>query len=318
VIILELARRSVPVLILDRTGEYHAAMGGSQRVTYLQPGENLTIPLFRLIEGKDSERQVEEWISLLEHFWRVSYNAEMSPLQARIVREVLREHYRGTKETFTISRLVEKLVRLEKEAQGLSGWAESIEAVISRLYQLTVEKVGDTFDRSYETFEVSKIFEQGITILDLSKLWDDRAKNLLSQIVLKMVYDATREMTMTSAVRLVVIVDEAQHLAPRDRRYTSIPELCAIELRKYGLGLVMIASRPTFLSENIIANSNTVICHMINNHDDIETGLGYFNWSRSSDYLRDRLRGLSVGYGFLRVNHPAPSKPLYCTVAYVP
>ena len=49
-----------------------------------------------------------------------------------------------------------------------------------------------------------------------------------------------------------------------------IVERFAVELRKYGIGLVTIATRPTMISKNILANSNTIINHCLFYEDDVK------------------------------------------------
>ena len=58
-----------------------------------------------------------------------------------------------------------------------------------------------------------------------------------------------------SAISLAFVIDEAHHVCPNKRDYVSIPERCAMELRKYGFSLMTIATRPCLVSPNIIANS---------------------------------------------------------------
>ena len=91
---------------------------------------------------------------------------------------MLLQHYQGTTETLTISGLISKLRAYEKHVGNLNGWSESIEALVSRLWPMTVEGVGEALDRSYETFRIDEFLEPGLKVLDLSKLRDDRAKNL--------------------------------------------------------------------------------------------------------------------------------------------
>jgi type IV secretory pathway VirB4 component len=314
----ELDELGVPTVVLDRTGEYAEAFAAKAGVKSLTPGENLVTPIFKLIDKADREgvlSQIEDWVSLLDHFNHVSNSAGLSPLQARILREVLLQHYQGASQTLTISGLISKLRAYEKHAGNLNGWSESIEALVSRLWPMTVDGVGEALDRSYETFRIEEFLEPRLKILDLSKLRDDRAKNLLSQVLLKHLNVAVRSRGQTAELRVVVVIDEAQHLAPNERGYISLPENFAIELRKYGLSLVTCASRPSLVSPNIIANSNTVISFMLNNMLDIETVAGFFVGGTRDNHIRDMLRQLPVGEAMLQLNHPVPKSPARCRVA---
>jgi Helicase HerA, central domain len=310
----------VPTVVLDRTGEHAQAFAGIHGVKILTPGDNLVTPTFKIADmsGRDDIlSQIEDWVSLLDHFNHVSNSAGLSPLQARILREVLWQHYQGTTETLTISGLISKLRAYERRVGNLNGWSESIEALVSRLWPMTVEGVGEALDRSYETFGIDELFDPRLKILDLSRLRDDRAKNLLSQVVLKHLNVAVRSRGQTAELRVVVVIDEAQHLAPNERGYISVPESFAIELRKYGLSLVACASRPSLVSPNVIANSNTVISFMLNNTLDIETVAGYFVGGTRNDHVKDTLRQLPVGEAMLQLNHPVPRSPARCRVTCV-
>jgi hypothetical protein len=317
VICHELDELGVPTVVLDRTGEYAEAFGSFPGVKILTPGGNLVAPIFKLTDKPTPDgigSQIEDWVSLLDHFNHVSNSAGLSPLQARILREVLWRHYEGTARTLTISGLISKLQDYERQVSRLNGWGESIEALVSRLWPMTVEGVGEALDRSYENFKIDEFLEPRLKILDLSKLRDDRAKNLLSQVLLKHINVAVRSRGQTGELRLVVVIDEAQHLAPNERGYISVPENFAIELRKYGLSLIMCASRPSLVSPNIIANSNTVISFMLNNMLDIETVAGYFVGGTRDDHVKDMLRQLPVGEAMLQLNHPVPKSPARCRV----
>jgi len=312
IICTELQRLHVPTLVLDRTGEYAGSIGRSQEANILTPGKNLTIALFkRREEGGGAiafplDAQIEEMVSLLDHYNHVSYAGGLSPLQARVLREVLDEYYHGTTQTLTVSGLISKLREYEEGVAEFRGWPESVEALVSRLWPLTVGSMGEALDRSYETFSVDDLFKPQLSVVDLSVVPDDRAKSLFSQVVLKEIYDAVKRGEMTDKLRLVVVIDEAQHIAPNEKGYISIPEKAAIELRKYGLCLALCATRPSLISPNIIANSNTLISFMLNNEEDIETVAGFFVGGSRDGHLKDNLRKLPVGEALVQLNHPQP------------
>jgi uncharacterized protein len=308
-----LAHHRVPTVILDRTGEYaDSSTDLAADAVVLKPGENLSIALFGLEEGADAPSQIVSWLSMLNHFYWVTYQQGLSPLQSRVFRTVLSDHYHGTRKVLTISDVILLMEALLK-TKSLSGWPEAIEAAISRLSPLTVSRVGATFNRSYSTFKVGQLFEPKLTIIDLSVLPDDSGRNLLSQVVLKQVYEETRKRGKSSgdAISLAFLIDEAHHICPNRRDYISIPERCAIELRKYGFSLITCATRPILVSPNIIANSNTLISHMLNNSGDIEEA-GSFFMGRPT--ISDSLRRLAVGEAMLQINSPKPLNPIRCRI----
>ena len=306
ILVYELAKLGIPIFILDRTGEYaHDFDGLLNPLTVLSPGESLRLSLFELESGRDVDEQIEDWISLLNHYTLTTYGGALTPLQMRVLRECLASHYKHSKETLVLSQLVEML-RKSEESFVLHGWAESVEAVISRLSFLTSGKFRKTFDCMHGTLDLGNLLETS-TIIDLSGLGDDRAKNLVSQIVSKRVYDYVRGLGCSDGVRLVYVVDEAAHLAPQLSGFQgtvglSILDRMAVEMRKYGLSLVTVATRPTNLSGNILANAGILFACALTHFDDRKEAvkdLGVPSW-RFDEYEQILCR-LPVGRALVRL-----------------
>jgi type IV secretory pathway VirB4 component len=307
IICTSLASHGVSTVVPDRTGEYVEILSNLEPIV-LTPSENLTVPPFKFKNDEHLSLQIEDWLSLLDHFfffYLVSYSSTVSPLQARILRSLLSEYYHGTKETLTISRLIAKLDDYERKVEHLGGWAESVEATVSRVHPLTVDLVGRTFNVSFEQSDATPLFQGKLTIVDLSKLPDDRAKNLLSQMITKKVYESIRRRGKTDDLRRVFLIDEAQHLAPNDEEYIRIPDVCAMELRKYGFSLITCTPKPSLFSSNVIA----LISFMLNNRQEIKIVSGFLGgeWEGGS---YPPLRFLPVGHAVLQLDHPAPKDPV--------
>ena len=312
-----LAAEGISTVVLDRTGEYARALNGLDRAKVYGPGDNLAMALFQYDGAASLSSQVEGWIGLLDHYMAVTYRSQVSPLQYRVLREVLGQYYSGTHDTLTISRLISKLEAYEQRVRRISGWEESIEAVISRLVPLTVDLVGRTFDQPYSTLDLGDLFQGSVSVFDMSAIEEDGGKNLLSQMVLKRLYQTMRSGDPTEGVRLVLILDEAQHLAPYGD-YISVPERCAIELRKYGFSLVTIATRPSLISPNILSNCGTIISHVLVNDRDIEAVAGYLLEGSANTAVRHTLRTLSTGWAVVQKNFPTPERPQVCAVGREP
>ena len=301
----------VPFVMLDRTGEHSTALG-KLSIPVLRPGRELVTALFQREPEAPLADQVEGWVDLLNHFTNVTYHVSLSPLQSRVLRETLSQYYSGTSEVLTVTRLVGKLRAYEDRTRDRKGWEESIEAAVSKLMPLTVAAVGKAIDMPYSTLRAEEFLKPGGAVVDLSVLGTDAAKNLFSQVVLKALYERVREAGVTEGPRVVVVVDEAQHLAPNDQHYLSVPEKCALELRKYGFGLVMVAARPSLVSPNVISSCGTVISHTLNNEKDVEAARGYMISADAG--LGNKIRSLPVGYAVVQLNHPAPQGAMLCRV----
>jgi hypothetical protein len=72
---------------------------------------------------------------------------------------------------------------------------------------LTVDLVGRTFNLPYSTADVDALFQGPITVIDMSEMGEDGAKNLLSQLVLKRIYQEIKAQGICEDVRLVTVVD---------------------------------------------------------------------------------------------------------------
>jgi len=137
---------------------------------------------------------------------------------------------------------------------------------------------------------------------------------MVSQVLIKLLISHGKKLGWTKELRFVLMVDEAHHIAPARRDYEGILERYATELRKYGMGLVVMATRPTQVSEDIIANSNTVICHSMTSGKDVDLALNYMVSRLEADKFVSDLRMLDVGECLIQLNDPSTDVPVGCTV----
>ena len=310
----ELSQRRMPTLILDWTGEFREILPKTtDNIAILVPGSNFTLNLFDGTKniGEDSL----DWVDTLDYYAQTSWGAPLTPLQRRILIQTLDE-IAQKKQLITFTQLLNELKSFEKQVLHRTDWTQSIEALISRLQPLTQGISGQVFDQSRTTLNLGTIFEPITTIVDLSILRGDEAKTLLSQLFCKKIYDQVRrEAHHVDETRLVLIVDEAQHLAPQLTNLETtatlgILERYALELRKYGIGIVTIASRPALLSKNIIANANTLICHKLYWQEDVDRvaetlGLVDPNTWRHCEAYKQCLRTLAPGQAIVKLDHHA-------------
>lgn len=296
------------VLVLDRTGEFASSLGHLPGATVYEPGSNLTVSPFTEREpaaspGNASE-DVERAVSLMEHYLQVSIGTGLTPLMARVFREALSYCHESLTPAGGISQIIGTLKAMQMRYRSMKGWAESVEAVISRLHPFSVGRLGGVFDADSPALATKRLFEPGLHIIDLDPLDTDEAKNLLSQTVASQVSAHGRRMGITQELRFVLVVDEAHHTSPNQRNYLSVLERYALELRKYGMGLVVIATRPTLISENILANCNTVICHQMTGSKDIDLALNYMVNRLEEERFLSEFRLLDVGDGLAQLNDP--------------
>ena len=152
--------------------------------------------------------------------------------------------------------------------------------------------------------------------MDLSSLKYEPAKNLLSQILLKQLFQEARRLGRVDGLRQLVVVDEAHNVAPRDPEYQSFLEMIAIENRKYGRGLIVATTSPSQLSEALLRNASIRFCHLLDDGKDIDLMLRFMvNRLEIDRYLAD-VRMLGLGEALIQVSAPKSVPPTRVAVQF--
>jgi hypothetical protein len=293
----ELLRNGVSALVFDRVGEFNVF----DNARVLVPGNNFTVaPL--AFEGDDVASGVEDVVSLFNHFFYTTYFSPLTPLQSRVLRETIESYYYRFDEVMKVSRLVEEIRAVQSKYSRVKGWVEGCEALVSRLYPLSRGVLAKVFDSSSDSL-AENLFS-GLTLVNLSVLPTDEAKNFLTNILCYRIYRIGKRLEPSNRLKLAIFVDEAHNIAPHIPNYIGVLEKIAIELRKYGISLTTVSTRPTLISKNIIANSNLIIAHSLTSNEDIKLVLNYMvNELEQESYIHD-MRTLDVGEAFVQANLP--------------
>src|SRR2546427_7492545 len=118
----------------------------------------------------------------------------MTPLQSRFLREALLKCYRSFRKAVTVSELLTQVRLIQETSKYLKGWAESVEAIFSRLYPFTTGTLAKVFDSEKPTLSPEAVFTVGVHVVNLGALATDDAKNLLSKVLIKDVFDYGRNL----------------------------------------------------------------------------------------------------------------------------
>src|SRR5437899_6089460 len=182
VLVNELLKQKVPVMVLDRTGEFADALRALQGVIIYEPGGKLAVSPFTSSDRNPSDG-VEGAVSLMEHYLHVSIGSGMTPLQSRILREALLKCYRSLRQAVTVSELLNQLRLIQENSKYLKGWAESVEAIVSRLYPFSTGTLAKVFDSEKPTLSPEAVFKERVHVVNLGVLETDEAKNLHRQVL---------------------------------------------------------------------------------------------------------------------------------------
>ncbi len=314
IMVYELSRKRIPTLVLDWTGEYvDSLLARLDNVEVLRPGSNFSIDFFTR-KSEDKEEIVSEWLSTLNYYVYTVWGEQLTALQRRVLLEGLNQLIDVSSPSFKV--LQQKLFELEEsESQfRVAGWIQSIEAVVSRIQPLTYGKSAEIFDNETLKLDFWCFFHERTNIIDLSHL-NEETKVLFCHVFSKKLFDFVKKWFRDSRqLNLVYIIDEAQNIVPQLVRQETLSvlgilEKYALELRKYGVGLVTITSRPSLISKNVMASGNTIITHKLVWKEDVDRmseTLGLIdpeNW-RPSDKFKQLLKTLPIGQALVKIDNP--------------
>jgi len=314
----QLSRLGYSVVLLDRVGEHAEAFAGKQGARVLTPGKDLFFHVLTAEQSiEDPGEATEDVLDTISHYFAVSFGERATPLQQRILRELLLSFLTSNLtpgDPLSVKGFLAMVRRYEQLRKSVKGFAESCESLVSRLYPLTVGRVGSAFDESKDGFSAEGLFQPGAHVVDLSPLRYEPAKDLVSQVIVKQLYQAARRTGPSGDLKQLIAVDEAHHIAPRDMdqqhyHYLSFLDLIAIENRKFGQGVLVATTSPSQLSEALLRNSSVRVCHLLDDGKDVDLMLRFMANRLGSEGYIDDIRTLQLGEALVQVSSPITLQP---------
>ncbi|MCS7107874.1 MAG: ATP-binding protein [Sulfolobales archaeon] len=172
-------------------------------------------------------------------------------------------------------------------AQVDSKWmVETKSALLRRLKLIYNSKTKDLY-RDISPKEVIELIlkdEGKVYILSLKGLRDLKLRRLAVLTFIKLIEEVKK--TDNTLRNVFIFIDEAHHIAN-----SSLMSRMAAEVRKLGVGLVLITQSPSAINNEIIANCNVKIVHTVKSNSDIDVLVK----SLGVNELRDVLPRLNVG-----------------------
>jgi len=251
----ECIEAGLPVLIFDWHNEYRSfiqAYGGEVYTPGLEDN-GFTISPLRPFSTND----LAEHIAMTTEIFVDNY--ALTHPQAFMLREAVREVLLDPTGSHTLSELVEVIEATPPRSYYDN---ETKMALLRRLKPLTEGQAGRALGGK-ASISIPALLEKTIAI-ELGHFRESEIRRIFSSFVLKMIYDY-RVATGESALRHVCVIEEAPNIVPckEPRAPPSIGEKMVSELRKFGEGLVVVCQFPSQISQGILKNSSTRICHRI-------------------------------------------------------
>jgi hypothetical protein len=199
--------------------------------------------------------------------------------------------------------------------QGDQRTRAALDSLTARLTKMTTGIYGQLFNQPHTTLNTHQLLNTP-TILNLSNL-DEDAQRFLTAILLKQILDHRKKHGPTEETHITVL-EEAHNFAPRIYRATSSADEMSrnqaqkflAELAKFNQALILIDQRPSRITEDAIANCNTIITFHLQQKDDKNTvvaALGYSPYDPQGRQLSNYLTTLQTGHAIIKTpNAPYP------------
>jgi DNA helicase HerA-like ATPase len=165
----------------------------------------------------------------------------------------------GQAEGLTLQAVIDRVPEVAAEiAQKGTQWA-----LTRKLMALRRTNMFDT----EETLDVKDLLQQGrVSILDVSGVTNDAAKNLAIAWILRIIFEA--KLRDQKAPKTLVVIEEAHTFVSRESKERMTATLDMLKIiarrgRKRWLGLVFISQQPSHLPDEIFELCNTRFVHGI-------------------------------------------------------
>jgi hypothetical protein len=289
---LRLTAIGVSVLILDWHGEHtNVIMGAGGKV--FSPGSDqhsLTINPLAGCSSKDKGFQVEFITDVFTQIF------QFTAPQSYMFRETLKACYRSKIDP-TLSDLLNELGLMPIR----SSWDHETRMALMRRLKLFTEGTCGMAVNGKDSLYRDDLFN-GLVSIDLSHLKDVNSRAIFSNFILKMIYDYSVDKRELGAMSHVVFIEEAQNILPprRPEMPRSIGERILGELRKFGVGVVVISQFPSSISQDVVKNTAIRIIHAIRSGEDLKA-IGDATAMNLKQI--DALTSLSIGEAIVNLPH---------------
>lgn len=235
--------QDINIVLLDWHGEYSRLL---KKYKYILPTKySINLPL-------------DEPLTLVDLLIDV---LELSPSQAFILEKILKE-YRDKISS------IEELVDIIENYNDESVWMrESRLALLRKISPL--RNYSRLFEDNIEKNFINTLlsWREQVFVIDLSLIQNMLVRKIYASLIIKSI--SNKIMNMDFNKKLVLVIEEAQNYVSREKPLRIISSLLA-EVRKFGLGLVIVSQSPYKLLEDVMINTNTKIIHSIKSSIDLD------------------------------------------------
>lgn len=245
------ARAGHAVLIIDWHGEYENLLQQSKSILkYTNPLKGIIPEPLNLEELIKHEPL--SFVEILESA------LELTPPQAHILEDavnILSQKYTGNEYCMDV------IIDIIQNSSASARWfTESREALLRKLKPLS----GTYLNIKWNKLQKVAIDKEKICIFDISYIPNVRVKKVLSSLLIRSVILKAQYNDIEKPILLVV--DEAHNIFHSENPLSTF----VAEVRKWGIGFVIVTQAPSLLAPVVLKNTNTKIIHTLKSSSDIK------------------------------------------------
>ncbi len=241
----------VKPVIFDWHGEYSYLLKRKRRLVPY----DLPVGITNLIE-----KDLYSFIDILADVLELT-NSQIYILE-KVLRQILRRGKANLNDIYTV---LENFI-------DESGWMrESRLSLLRKMSPLIRTGYSKLFNNSGIEDLIHRLnYESLPLVIDVSVIKDPFIRKIYISFVLNMIFDIfVNSKNEKPIYKLLIVLEEAQNILSKNNPVRIVSRMLS-EIRKFGVGLIIISQSPSSLIENVMANTNTKIIHSLKAGADIE------------------------------------------------
>lgn len=161
---------------------------------------------------------------------------------------------------------INELYRILESIEDIASWMrESRLSLLRKLSPIVRDAYIDLFKGDRDNYV--NLARRSINVINISEIKDPLIRRIYVAFHLKKLFSLALERRLRG--RLLIVIEEAHNLLNRDRPIGLIGRMIA-EVRKFGIGLVIVTQSPSTIVEDVMVNTNTKIIHSLKSSYDID------------------------------------------------
>uniref|UniRef100_A0A7C4HE43 ATP-binding protein n=1 Tax=Staphylothermus marinus TaxID=2280 RepID=A0A7C4HE43_STAMA len=236
-------KHSVTTIIFDWHGEYRNLL---REYDYIEPFKN-SINIF-----SDIDSLVDLLVDTLD----------LTHPQAYLLEKIVKQSNREISDIDTLINIVENYV-------DESSWMrESRLSLLRKLSLLNRSRYVELFN-SGNNGCLDRIINRdgGVYVIDLYQINNTLVRRIYMVFLLKKILNLA--LSNLGRVKSLIVIEEAQNIVDREKPVKLLLSMLA-EVRKFGVGLIIVSQSPFKLMEDVMINTNTKIVHSLKSSIDLD------------------------------------------------